>query len=139
MSETKTQKERLLEFIKYLNLSVNKFEKQAGFSTGNIPHMSDNVPVKAQQKILSAFPELNLTWLLTGVGEMLNTPKESEEDQIRFSISSDADIDLRAKLALREQECRLMQSNIDALREIIQTQKMTIQLLNDQIELLKRH
>ena len=129
-------KERLLEFIRFKGMRVSTFEKMAGLSNAYVQNFKGNMSAEKLERVLNAFPELNQTWLLTGEGEMI---KRNEDDAPRYSVSDNSDIDLRTKLAMREQECRLMQSNIDALREIIQAQKMIIQSLSDQIEILKQH
>ncbi len=123
-----TQKERLLEFIEFLKMGQNKFEKTVGLATGNIAHWDMNVPPKAQAKIYAAFPELNHVWLLTGVGEMLKEVQPEEEPSTpAVAVVNDT----------REQE--LLQSTIAALRETIEAQKLTIQALSDQVAMLKAH
>lgn len=79
--EEKTIKQRLLEFIKYLNISQGRFEKQVGLSNGYINNLSKDIGSEKLQRILGTYPELNLDWLLTGEGEMLKassgTPDEA--------------------------------------------------------------
>lgn len=66
-------KQRLILFIKEKNISKRRFEALSGLSNGFINNISKSIGVEKMQKILSAFPELNQTWLLTGEGEMLNS------------------------------------------------------------------
>lgn len=75
-------KQRLILFIKEKNISQRRFEALSGLSNGFINNISKSIGVEKMQKILSAFPELNQTWLLTGEGEMLNTTKEQEDGTI---------------------------------------------------------
>ena len=131
MDEMRTQKERLLNFLQYLKIGQNKFEKSTGMATGLVSQWKNGyIPPKAMQKIFATYPELNETWLLTGVGEMLNT-NAGGTDAIRFSIGASNETD---KLR-RENET--LKENLAALRELVETQKMTIQALSDQVKMLK--
>ncbi|PQL94683.1 hypothetical protein [Apibacter adventoris] len=79
----KTTIERLVEFMEYKNLNDNKITSIAGLSVGLIGRARKNnsgLHSDTIEKILTSFPELNPTWLLTGKGNMLN--KESEKNVI---------------------------------------------------------
>ena len=56
-------------------MSQGGFEKKVGLSTGFVNNVGDSIRKTSLEKILSIYPELNTAWLLTGVGEMLNTSK----------------------------------------------------------------
>lgn len=75
MSETK---ERLLQFLRYKNQGQQKFEISIGMSNGWVNKVGDSIRENTLQKIKEVYPELNIAWLKSGVGEMLNTG-ESEE------------------------------------------------------------
>ncbi len=72
-----TIKDRVLEFIKAEEISVKRFETTASLSNGAVSKMGDNTRRKILDKIVSAYPQLNMNWLLTGEGEMYanNEPK----------------------------------------------------------------
>ena len=66
--------ERLSEFIKYLNISVRRFEQSISASDGMIRRaINNNTDIQSKwiQNISDKYPELNLGWLVTGKGEML--------------------------------------------------------------------
>ena len=65
-------KERLQEFIFLKRITVQAFEAKVGLSNGAVGKMGENTRRSTLNKIVSAFPELNINWLLTGEGEMLN-------------------------------------------------------------------
>lgn len=65
-------KDRLLEFIKYMNLNNSKFEKAAGLSNGYLNNSKGNIGAEKLEDILKAYPMLNRFWLLLGEGEMLD-------------------------------------------------------------------
>lgn len=64
-------KDRLLEFLKYLNIGQNKFEAFVGISNGYINNNKGSIGTAIITKIATKYPELNIAWLQTGKGEML--------------------------------------------------------------------
>lgn len=64
-------KERMLDFIERMNLTKKEFELASGLSNGYLNNCKGNVGATKLEGILSAYPQLNRTWLLTGEGEML--------------------------------------------------------------------
>lgn len=64
-------KQRLIEFIKYKDLSQRKFEQLVGLSNGFVNNISKGIGADKMLKILSVFPELNQRWLLYNEGDML--------------------------------------------------------------------
>lgn len=75
-----TVKERLKIFIKSKGISDSAFCKAIGVSTSYISAMRQSIPPAKLHSVASAFPDLNIEWLLTGTGEMLN----SGPRQVRF-------------------------------------------------------
>lgn len=68
MSETK---ERLLQFLRYKEMGQQKFEISIGMSNGWANKVGDSIRENTLQKIKEVYPELNIAWLKSGVGEML--------------------------------------------------------------------
>ena len=69
-----TQKDRLLMLLAALNLSQSKFEDKIGASRGVISHMPDNgLTKKTISKIALKFPQVSISWLENGVGEMFGS------------------------------------------------------------------
>lgn len=66
-------KERLIEFITSQKMSINKFEKECGLSTGYIKNMRKSVSPDKLRSIVQKFPELNPGWLMAGEGNMLKS------------------------------------------------------------------
>ena len=83
--ETPEVKERLLQFIKTMGLSVAQFERRAGLSNGYIRNFRGSFGGNKFDMILEAFPMLNREWVTMGRGEMMlqrpvaDTQQESEE------------------------------------------------------------
>lgn len=66
------KKERILQFIEYKGLSVASFEKEVGLSNGAVRNMGQDTRQKTLDKISKTYPELNIDWVVTGNGNMLN-------------------------------------------------------------------
>jgi transcriptional regulator with XRE-family HTH domain len=76
--------ERILEILKFKNLSPAQFADLIGVQRSGISHLISgrNKPsLDFLQKILKTFPEINTDWMLFGKGEMLigeNTTNRTE-------------------------------------------------------------
>lgn len=75
-----TVKERIIKFIKETNKTVHSFEKSAGLSVGYLRQLRKEPSREKIKSIISAFPEINEAWLLTGEGEMLRDHFDAEEN-----------------------------------------------------------
>ena len=65
-------KERIKIYLKECEISQARFCKQIGLSPGYIGAMRKSFQPETINKIVSEYPDLNITWLLTGDGDMLN-------------------------------------------------------------------
>jgi hypothetical protein len=61
-----TVRERIVEFIKFEQLSIFGFEKICGLSNGYINNIRVSISNKTLQKIILNFPHLNPVWLMMG-------------------------------------------------------------------------
>lgn len=75
-----TVKGRLLKYIHHLGIPVSAFEKQCGMSNATIANMRKSLAQDKVENIARNYPDLNITWLMTGEGEMLNVNPKAEED-----------------------------------------------------------
>ena len=65
-------KQRLIEYIEKKGLSIREFEKMCGLSNGYMKSLRHAPKADKLSAILSAYPDLNRVWLLTGEGNMTN-------------------------------------------------------------------
>ena len=72
-------KQRLVDFIKYKNLSKRHFCEAIGVSPSYVSNISQSIQPAKINRISNRFQELNVGWLLTGKGEMLNEDLEKKE------------------------------------------------------------
>jgi phage repressor protein C with HTH and peptisase S24 domain len=87
-----TVKQRLKDYIQFKELSQKRFETAAKLSNGYINNVKTSIGTDVLQKIICTFPDLNISWLLTGVGEMIqqttptltknNTENQEESHQV---------------------------------------------------------
>ncbi len=71
--------DRLIQFIEYAGLSARQFDLSIGTSNGYTLRMKKNhasIGSDVIETIIKTYPQLNLIWLMTGEGEMLNPDKE---------------------------------------------------------------
>ena len=66
-------KERLKKFIVSKGLGQKAFEIECGLSNGYVNNIRRSVTIEKARQILERYPELNISWLMTGEGEMLRT------------------------------------------------------------------
>lgn len=64
-------KKRLKEFIKFKGMKISPFERSVDVSIGYVSSISRGIGNDILQRISDKYPELNITWLLTGGGEMI--------------------------------------------------------------------
>lgn len=78
MTSDQTVKERLRRFLKHSNITAQKFEALCGLSNGYISNMRKGIGDDKLEQIANSFPNLNLSWLVLGEGEMLKTKQSSD-------------------------------------------------------------
>lgn len=66
-----TVKERLITFIKCLNLTQKAFEDRCNMSNGYVANIRKGIGSDKLLSIAREFPELNREWLIYGEGEMI--------------------------------------------------------------------
>ena len=76
--------QRLKQLIDSLGMNINSFSKECGYpSSATIWRIIDDNKKPSSptlDKICSRFPQVNREWLMTGLGNMLNTTAQSNDD-----------------------------------------------------------
>ncbi len=93
LSQKSTYAERITAFLDYKGLNKRDLEREADISNGLVGR---SIKVNAilggdtLRKLLTAFPDLNANWLITGIGEMLidSSSNQLQEKSISNSLDS---------------------------------------------------
>jgi len=78
-------KERLFKLLDFLQIGQAAFEKKVGISNGYTNNLKNSIGASVASKISIAFPDVNITWLLTGEGEMLKTTITPEAKAVKIT------------------------------------------------------
>lgn len=127
-------KDRLMLFIKSRGISVNKFEKICGFSTGFVANMRKSMQPDKAMSIVQNFPELNTAWLFTGMGEMINLENENVTEVLQNSSGAQNTFeDKDTIIALLKKDVKYYADIADSRLETIKVQSKLISQLEEQI------
>lgn len=62
---------RLLDFIDFLDIEKSVFERNCSLSNGFVDKAGNNTRSSSLRKISMAYPQLNISWLKSGAGNMI--------------------------------------------------------------------
>lgn len=131
-------KDRLMLFIKSKGISVNRFEKICGFSTGFVANMRKSMQPDKAMSIVQNFPELNTAWLFTGMGEMINLENENITEVLQDNSGAQNTFeDKDTIIALLKKDVKYYADIADSRLETIKVQSKLISQLEEQINLNK--
>lgn len=68
-------KQRLIEYLRLKNISKTDFANSIGVSHSYLTSMRSGMPASKLALVQREYPDLNIEWLVTGRGNMLNTPQ----------------------------------------------------------------
>lgn len=71
---------RALEYCKYKGITAADFERISGLANGMLRKLGINTRKQTYIRISNAFTDLDVDWLRTGVGEMLNKSIEMNQN-----------------------------------------------------------
>lgn len=100
-----TIKDRLTKFLAFIEIGQGKFEKNCGLSNGTVNNIKEGgITTQKVEKILLAYPQLNIDWLITGRGDM---EKQSSEAVSEDNLNTN-DMDMKTLFdVIRRQNARL--------------------------------
>ena len=103
----KSQQERLMMFLEHEGTTKKRFEAQVGLPNGSISKWRNGyVPPRALTKISAYYPDLNVDWLLTGKGSMLNSDSDYDYEEKTPAYNSRNDRpNKQASLPLLPMDC----------------------------------
>ncbi len=71
----KSVKDRLIEYLKYKRISKSDFGRSIGVSSAYISSMRRSISQEKKEIIEQIYTDLNIEWLLYGIGSMLKNIK----------------------------------------------------------------
>jgi transcriptional regulator with XRE-family HTH domain len=108
--------DRIREIIKYKGISTRKFCIDVGIANGFLDKVRD-VGSEKLMKILNAYPELSVEWLLTGNGQMLKESQPVKEEKKDEILPTQQIFEL-LKAQLEEKD-RQIATLTEALKEVV--------------------
>lgn len=137
-----TLQDRLKQFITSLDLSVLAFENECGMAQGTVNKMTDNSRQRTLEKIRKHYPQLNMEWLKTGEGEMLN-PQPSVDIDVdlklcghsQFAMRDITNIgDAKTQILLLRERIKSLEKELNAKQCEIEEKDKRIEELNASLE-----
>ena len=108
--------DRIRLYADYKSTTLLSMERKCGLSHGYFSHIRRSISENVCTTIAQQFPDLNVDWLISGNGEMLNHPNEkiceSERSRYLEMISS-----RQERIMYLEEELLKLQSELDSLRD----------------------
>ena len=110
--------ERLKQFIDYKDIAISAFEKSIGMSNASFGKSLKNGGTIGADKlgnILQTYPDINLRWLITGEGNMLNSDQpENAAETPGMEKAALSNVEMLLRDMLTEERARN-----EALNEVI--------------------
>lgn len=130
-----TLQERLKVFITSLDSSVLAFENKCGMAPGTVNKMSDKSRPKTLEKIHKQFPQLNMEWLQTGEGQMLN-PQPNVDIDLDLKLGSHSQFAMRdiTNIGDANTQIVILQERIKSLDKGLEEKDKRIDELNASLE-----
>lgn len=130
-----TLQDRLKQFITSLDLSVLAFENECGMAQGTVNKMTDNSRQRTLEKIRKHYPQLNMEWLKTGDGEMLN-PQASVDIDLDLKLGGHSQFAMRdiTNIGDAKTQIAILQERVKSLEKELKEKDMRIDELNTSLE-----
>ena len=122
-------KERVCQYCEYMNIRVSQFEKKAGLSNGYFNQVSKKPSDSKLDAIIKAHPNLNIEWLCTGRGEMINETNNSNSLTQPAPVSDAIPVQDDALVAELRAQIERLESKIDNLNQEIGEKNALIKLM----------
>lgn len=135
-----TVKDRIKEFIQFKNISPRAFEKRCNLSNGYLRQLRNSPTANKIEIILSAFPELNRAWLMSGKGEMLKGESQKVPDNQEKNAKNNINISINVLKTMEEQAASLLAQSetMRSLSESIKTRDRQIDRMLSMLEELQQ-
>ena len=126
-----TTKHRILQYIDYKCISKQTFFKETGLKRGflDADKLETSIPDTFIATIIAIYPEINLTWLITGNGEMLNN------NQSQVKTQTNAEIGNTAIIAELKERITELKERVSDLKDMIAAKDELIAIMRKQLRM----
>lgn len=118
--------DRLMHFIKYAGISARQFDLSIGASNGYTLRMKKNhasIGSDVIERIIQTYPQINLIWLITGEGEMLN-PDPSLLDKEELNLTEQQRLELMIEDKIKERHQKELQELLSEVTSEIEKRRV---------------
>jgi hypothetical protein len=146
IAQNTTTKSRLIDFLKFKNIKKSQFYKSTGLGNGFLDK-NNNVNSDKIEIIASYYPDLNIKWLITGKGEMLQgaepvaqRPEAVKEPMSPPPIGNDAITIYKELLREKDEEIKALNRRVwefERKDELIKKLEAEIKRLKNELEELQ--
>ena len=113
-----TDKDRIKQYLEYKCISKGKFYATTGLSVGFLDS-GRSLGVDKARIIINSYPDINLDWLILGVGPMLRDEARQKDDKPADQDAAASD-ELLDRIEQQAQEIARLQGRIEAQKDFIE-------------------
>lgn len=126
---------RLQAFLSHEDISIRAFERQCDIKAGTANKMTEKSYGTTFHKIAKAYPQLNIEWLKTGDGQMLN-PQASVDIDLDFKLGGHSQFAMRdiTNIGDAKTQIAILQERIKSLEKELGEKNKRIDELNASLE-----
>ena len=130
-----TLQDRLQQFLNYEDISMRAFERQCDIKAGTASKMTEKSYGATFHKIAQAYPRLNIEWLKTGEGQMLN-PQPTVDIDVDLKLNGHSQLALRDITNIGDAKAQIiiLQERIKSLEKELDEKNKRIDELNDSLD-----
>jgi len=120
MDKISTTKKNILKYIESQGITKKDFFQSIGISESNFKGKGLHSEIGSDKlvKILTAYPDINVEWLLTGEGNMLkNINNDYKDGEMSSDLLKEPESFLKKRIRFLEISNELMSQEIERLRK----------------------
>ncbi|MEY8587908.1 hypothetical protein [Phocaeicola sartorii] len=120
-------KQRLLEICDDLEISARAFSTKIGMSATYLTSLNKDVTSSVLNNILSAYPDIDIMWIITGKGEKFKSDHKKPSDSDNLTIF------MKEEIRDLKEENKALYKEIGKLEGVIQELKKRVVLTENDV------